>query len=136
MQNTDNSSRIFKFFLWVYALLYILAGFNHFRSPSGYCEIMPKWIPYHLFFVYLSGILEILFGIMLLFKRTRKLAGWFIISMLLAFLPVHIDMIQQAPFLLGTIKITPFIAWVRIPFQLFFMWWAWIYTKKKNDIRK
>ncbi|MFD2286046.1 DoxX family protein [Pedobacter petrophilus] len=132
MQNTDNSSRKFKFFLGIYALFYILAGINHFKSTEGYYAIMPNWIPAHQFLIYFSGILEISFGLMLLFKRTRKVAGWLIILMLLAFMPAHIFMIQKAPFMLGKIEITPLIAWIRIPFQVFFIWWAWIYTRKTD----
>jgi len=133
MQNTDNSSRAFKLFLWIYALLYILAGINHFRSTAGYYAIMPNWIPAHQFLIYLSGVLEIIFGIMLLFRQTRKASGWLIILMLIAFLPAHIYMIQKAPFMLGKIEITPLIAWIRIPFQAFFIWWAWIYTRKNDN---
>lgn len=132
MQNTDNTSFTFKIFLWVYALFYTVAGFNHFISTPGYYAIMTEWLPAHKFLIYLSGLLEITFGIMLLFKRTRKLAGCLIILMLLAFIPAHIYMIQKAPFMLKSFEITPFIAWIRIPFQAFFIWWAWIYTKKQK----
>lgn len=131
MQNTDNSSSTFKFFLWIYAILYILAGINHFRSTEGYDAIIPGWLPAHQFLIYLSGILELVFGAMLLFQRTRKVAGWLIILMLIAFMPAHIYMIQKAPFMLGGFEITPLIAWIRISFQLFFIWWAWLYTKKQ-----
>ena len=131
MHTTDNCSRIYRFFLWIYALIYILAGINHFRSTAGYSEIMPDWIPAHQFLIYLSGFLELILGALLLFKQTRKAAAWLIILMLLAFMPAHIYMIQKAPFLLGKIEITPLIAWIRIPFQVFFIWWAWIYTRKK-----
>lgn len=132
MQNTDNPSLAFKFLLWIYALFYISAGFNHFLSTQGYYAIMPEWLPAHKFLIYFSGFSEITFGIMLLFKPTRKLAALLIILMLLAFLPAHIYMIQKAPFLLGSIKITPFIALARIPFQALFIWWAWIYTKNRD----
>ncbi|MFC3560446.1 DoxX family protein [Pedobacter jamesrossensis] len=130
MQNTDKLSTTFKILLWIYALFYVLAGFNHFVSTEGYYAIMPEWLPSHKFLIYLSGILEIAFGIMLLFSRSRKLAAWLIILMLLAFMPAHIYMIQKAPFMLKSIEITPLIAWVRIPFQALFIWLAWIYTKR------
>jgi len=130
MQIIDKHSLAYKILLWIYALFYILAGFNHFISTAGYYAIMPEWLPAHKLLIYLSGVLEISFGTMLLFKRTRKHAAWLIILMLFAFLPAHIYMIQKAPFRLKTIEITPLIAWIRIPFQAIFIWWAWIYTKK------
>jgi uncharacterized membrane protein len=88
---------------------------------------MPKWLPAHAFLIYLSGMMEIVLGIMLLFSRTKKLAALFIILMLVAFLPAHIYMIQIAPFQLGKILVTPLIAWVRLPFQLLLIGWAWYY---------
>jgi uncharacterized membrane protein len=91
---------------------------------------MPKWLPAPGFLIYFSGILEIVLGILLLIKKTRKLAALLIILMLVAFLPAHIYMIQITPFMLGKISVTPLIAWVRLPLQLLFIGWAWYYYKK------
>jgi len=121
----------YKIFLWVYALFYILAGCNHFLSAAVYYGIMPKWLPAPGFLIYLSGALEIVFGFLLLFKKTRKLAAVLIILMLIAFMPAHIYMIQKAPFMLGKIMVTPLIAWLRLPFQVLFMGWAWYYYFKE-----
>lgn len=119
-----------KTFLWVYALFYVLAGCNHFLSTVVYYEIMPKWLPAPGFLIYFSGILEIILGFLLLFKKTRKPASILIILMLNTFLAAHIYMIQKAPFILGQIMVTPLIAWLRLPFQLLFIGWAWYYYKK------
>jgi len=129
MHNTDNRNIVFKTFLWIYGLLYILAGINHFISTPGYLTIMPKWLPAHVFLIYLSGLMEIVLGIMLLFSRTKKMAALLIILMLIAFLPAHIYMIQIAPFQLGKILVTPLIAWVRLPFQILLIGWAWYYYR-------
>ncbi|WP_051691714.1 hypothetical protein [Pedobacter borealis] len=58
--------------------------------------------------IYFSGILEIVFGVLLLIKRTRKLAAVLIILMLIAFMPTHICMIQKMLFIFGKILATPF----------------------------
>lgn len=118
------------FILWAYAIFYVLAGCNHFLSTAVYYVIMPKWLPVPGFLIYFSGIIEIVSGLLLLFAKTRKLAALLIILMLIAFLPAHIYMIQMAPFILGKILVTPFIAWARLPFQLLFIGWAWYYYKK------
>ncbi|MGM9475141.1 DoxX family protein [Pedobacter sp. GSP4] len=119
-----------KIFLWIYALFYVLAGCNHFLSTAVYYVIMPKWLPAPGFLIYLSGIIEIALGILLLFTKTRKYAAVCIILMLIAFLPAHIYMIQMAPFMLGKILVTPLIAWLRLPIQLLFIAWAWFYYVK------
>ncbi|TDG35426.1 DoxX family protein [Pedobacter changchengzhani] len=121
---------IFKVFLIIYSVFYVMAGINHFRATPAYLAIMPSWIPFHLSMVYLSGVIEILLGLGLLLRKTRVFAAWLIILMLLAFLPVHIDMIQKAPFMMGEKEITPFIAWIRLPIQAILIFWAWLYTKK------
>ncbi|SFA44330.1 Uncharacterized membrane protein [Pedobacter suwonensis] len=121
---------IYKIFLWIYALFYILAGCNHFLSTEVYYVIMPKWLPAPGFLIYFSGILEIISGLLLLINKTRKFAALLIIMMLIAFLPAHIYMIQQAPFMLGQILITPLIAWLRLPLQFLFIGWAGYYFKK------
>lgn len=129
MLNPDNRTFAYKLFLCIYAVFYIVAGINHFVSTDAYYAIMPKWLPAHSFLIFLSGAIEIILGIMLLFSKTRRLASISIILMLIAFLPVHIYMIQIAPFMLGKILVTPFIAWLRLPFQLLFIGWAWYYYR-------
>jgi uncharacterized membrane protein len=114
----------------VLILFYLAAGVNHFRSPDSYYRIIPPYIPYPVFVNILAGCFELLFGAMLIFPKTRRIAAWGIILMLLAFLPVHISMIGNAPLKLGNLLVTPFIAWVRlIVLQPLLILWAWWYTK-------
>ncbi len=122
---------IYIFFLWVYALFYALAGCNHFLSTAAYYVIMPDWLPAPGFLIYFSGLLEIILGLSLLFKKSRKIAAVMIILMLIAFMPAHIYMIQKAPFMLGQIRVTQLIAWLRLPFQLLFIGWARYYYFKE-----
>ncbi|MCZ4221693.1 DoxX family protein [Pedobacter rhodius] len=129
MHQADNRTFTFKLFLWIYAVFYILAGINHFISTAAYYVIMPEWLPAHGFLIYLSGIIEIVLGFLLLFSRSRKTASILIILMLIAFVPAHIYMIQKAPFMLGKILVTPFVAWARLPFQVLFIGWAWYYYR-------
>ncbi|KQS41879.1 DoxX family protein [Pedobacter sp. Leaf194] len=130
MHQTDNRTFTFKLFLWIYALLYVLAGLNHFISTDVYYAIMPEWLPAHSLLIYLSGIIEIGLGVLLLFSGVRKLAAILLIVMLISFLPVHMYMIQKAPFMLGKILVTPIIAWARLPLQALLIYWAFYYYNK------
>jgi hypothetical protein len=57
--------------------------------------------------------------------------------MLIAFLPVHISMIGDAPLQLGSLTVTPFIAWVRlVVLQPLLILWALWYTKKVKAKRR
>ena len=109
---------------------YLVAGANHFRDPSSYIKIIPGYIPYPHIFNLLAGFCEITFAILLIFVKTRAFAAWGIILLLIAFLPVHIKMIGDAPVQLGNLTVTPLIAWIRlIMLQPFLILWAWWYTK-------
>ncbi|MGY3054765.1 putative membrane protein [Pedobacter sp. UYEF25] len=119
----------YLFFLLLYAIIYVAAGANHFLATTAYASIMPPWIPAHIFLIYLSGVVEIILGILLAFKRTRKFAGILIVLMLIAYLPLHIYMLQIAPFMLGTIMVTKLIAWIRLPIQAVLIIWAVVYIK-------
>jgi uncharacterized membrane protein len=108
---------------------YLYAGVNHFRVPASYIRIIPHYIPFPVFINALSGILEILFGFMLIFKLTRRAGALGICLLLLAFLPVHIQMIIDAPFKLGTFTVTPLVAWLRLALQPMLILWAWWHAK-------
>jgi uncharacterized membrane protein len=107
-------------------LLYIAAGVNHFVHPGGYIKIMPPWLPWHEQLVLISGLAEILFALLLLFRITRRLAAWCIIALLIAVFPVNIQMMlnyyhENNPAL--------WIAILRLPLQIALIWWAWLFTK-------
>ena len=78
---------------------------------------MPPYIPFHEFFIYLSGFFEILFGFLLLFKKTRKFAGIGLIYLLVFVFPanVHLYLSEVAQ---KALSITQNDALIRLPFQL------------------
>gem|GEM_PF-348350 len=111
--------------LFLQAVLYIIAGSNHFWHPKAYLRIMPAYLPYHLPLVYLSGFFEISLGILLIFPRTRALAGIGIVLMLAAFIPIHLDMLIHAPMRVGGLTVTGPMAWGRLILQFVLMAWIW-----------
>lgn len=106
-------------------IFYAVAGANHFIHPDGYLKIMPRYIPYPSVMNIISGAFEIIFAVMLIFPVTRPAAGWLIILMLAAFMPVHFTMAFDAPLKVGSLWVTPAWAWARILFQPVLMYWAW-----------
>jgi uncharacterized membrane protein len=115
---------------------YLFAGANHFVHSNSYIHIIPRYIPFPKLMNVLAGGFEILFALMLISAKTRPAAAWGIILMLAAFLPVHIQMVIDAPFMLGTIHVTPFWAWARVLFQPVLMLWAWWYVKVNSKQRQ
>ncbi|GAA4328564.1 hypothetical protein GCM10023149_32650 [Mucilaginibacter gynuensis] len=117
-------------------LLYLAAGINHFINPDGYIRIIPAYLPAHSLLNLLAGGFEILFALLLIFKKTRQPAAWGIILMLIAFLPVHITMVADAPLQVGKLMVTPLIAWLRlVVLQPLLILWAWWHTKPLHKPR-
>jgi uncharacterized membrane protein len=111
---------------------YLYAGVNHFLNPVGYIRIIPHYIPLPKLVNYLSGMFEILFGLLLIAKISRPIGAIGICLLLIAFLPVHIQMIIDAPFKLGTFTVSPLVAWIRLALQPLLILWAWWYVKKDS----
>ncbi|NHA05000.1 DoxX family protein [Mucilaginibacter sp. HC2] len=108
---------------------YALAGINHFINPTSYYRIIPHYLPYPVVINIIAGAAEILLALLLIPTQTRPMAAYTIILMLIAFLPVHISMISDAPLRLGKLTVTPLLAWIRLMLQPVLMAWAWWYTK-------
>ncbi|MGI8951588.1 MAG: DoxX family protein [Chitinophagaceae bacterium] len=121
-----------KIGVYLMAIFYVFAGVNHFLHPEFYLQIIPPYFPAHETLNKLAGIAEISGGVLLIFPGTRNFAAWQIILMLLIFFTVHIYMIQKAPMQLGSLTVTPFIAWLRIPLQFILIFWAYNYTSSKK----
>lgn len=112
--------------LYFMAALYIAAGVNHFVNPKMYQDIMPRYLPYHLPLIYVSGIAEILFGVLLIPEATRSVAAWLIVALLIAVFPANVEMMITAWERKSSIL---WIAVLRLPLQLVLIWWAWLYTE-------
>lgn len=117
---------IHSFFLYLMSALYMAAGINHFIHPKFYLKIIPNWLPYHSLINYGSGVLEIVFALMLIPASTRVLGAWLIIGLLIAIFPANIKMCVDFYH-----KSHPqfWITVVRLPLQFVLIGWAWWYTK-------
>lgn len=118
--------------LYGMVVFYILGGYNHFNNPSFYIPLIPPYLAtWAVELNLISGFVEIVLGILLILKQTRKWAGWGIVLMLLAFIPSHIYFIERGNFSLGSFTMTPIISWIRLlVFQpLFILWALWVSRK-------
>ncbi|ACY16793.1 DoxX family protein [Haliangium ochraceum DSM 14365] len=112
--------------LWLMAAVYVGAGVMHFLRPEAYAAIMPDYLPWHMALIYLSGVAEIVLGIAVLVPRTRRLAAWGIIALLIAVFPANIHAAVEQVSIAGA---DPVINWYRLPLQAVFIAWAWWYTR-------
>jgi uncharacterized membrane protein len=82
--------------LKVLAGAFVTSGVVHLVRPETFEPIMPKVVPAHREVIYASGIAELLCAAGLLHPRTRKLAGWGSLAVLLAVYPANFKMAGDA----------------------------------------
>lgn len=117
---------LYSFGLYLMAAAYFLAGLMHFLKPKIYLKIMPPCLPAPLFLVYLSGFAESALALLLIFPNTRTLAAWGIIALLIAVFPANIQMYKMGG---GKFKMSDTALFIRLPFQVVLIFWAFIYTR-------
>jgi uncharacterized membrane protein len=111
-------------------LLFALAGLYHFVNPAFYLRMMPPYLPWHLFLVYLSGLCETALGLLLLVPKYTRLAAWGLIALLVAVFPANLNMAfnpQLFP------ELSPAALWLRLPLQALLI--AWVYWFTGSDRR-
>jgi uncharacterized membrane protein len=104
---------------------YILAGAMHFYQPKFYLRIMPPYIPFHLALVYISGAIEIIFGIFLLVPVFTSFAALGIIALLIAVFPVNVYHLTSTKRGRG---IARWVLYLRLPLQGVLIWWAYLFV--------
>ena len=115
-----------KVSLYIQVGFYLFAGVNHFIDPEFYLDLIPDYLPAHDFINQLSGIIEIVFGIGLFFKGSRKFSALGIIVMLLAFIPSHVYFIQIGSCVEGGLCVSEWVGWLRlILIHPLLILWAW-----------
>ena len=107
---------------WVMAVFYTVAGVNHFANPEFYSMMMPPLLPAPALLIALSGAAEIGLGLALTWKRSRRLAAYGVIALLIAVFPANIYMLYSGG------EGYHFPVWglvLRLPLQLVLIYWAY-----------
>jgi uncharacterized membrane protein len=105
------------------AAFFVAAGLAHFVRPSFYLEIMPPTLPRPLFWVYFTGLCEILGGVGVLIGPLRRAAGWGLIALLVCVFPANVHMLRQ--------ELSHGSSWrmaalgARLPLQFLLMYWVY-----------
>ncbi len=108
----------------------LLAGINHLVNPKIYKPLMPDYLPAHDQLILASGVVEIAIGAGSLVPAARRPAGKLGIATLIAFLPVHVFMLQKQEERFKKIPRAALIA--RFPLQAWMMWAVWDATHRAD----
>jgi uncharacterized membrane protein len=117
--------------LYLLSFAMTAVGVLHFVDPAPFMDIVPDYLPAPKALVLISGFFEILGGLGLLPKATRRAAGIGLVLLYIAVFPANLysAMYHIAP---GGAEISPVMLWVRLPFQLLFIAWALWVSKEEN----
>jgi uncharacterized membrane protein len=114
------------------AAFFAFAGVMHFTIPKSYEATVPPQSPVPpKEAVQISGVAELAGGLAILDPRTRPLARWWLIGLLLAVFPANIYMAVKPEEIRGldTEKVKPWMLWARLPLQPLMMLWVWRATR-------
>jgi uncharacterized membrane protein len=106
------------------ALIYLIAGVAHVRSPSGFLQITPAWVPWPETIIFLTGVSEIAGAIALAFvPRLRRAAGIALALYAVCVFPANINHAVNDIAVGGT-DLSWWYHGPRLAFQPLFVWWA------------
>ena len=66
----------------LFTLIFFLSGITHFTDVASYVRLMPEAIPFRVFWVLISGVVELAGAVMILTNRWPRLGGWLIVLFL------------------------------------------------------
>ncbi|MDP2540998.1 hypothetical protein CSC81_13610 [Tenacibaculum discolor] len=111
----------------------LFTALGHFLFTEGMSKMIPDFIPLKSTVTILTGVLEIVMAIGLLFPNYQKTTGWILIPFLLLMLPANIKAsLENLNYQTGTYDGKGlFYLWFRIPLQVFFIAWVYFSSLKK-----
>lgn len=120
-----------------FSSMLIFTGIAHFIFEEGMMRMLPDFIPFKIAIIYVTGILEILAAVVLLFPLYSRITGQLLIAFLICVLPAnifaamhHIDPVS------GSME-GPGLEYLffRIPLQLFFISWIYFFAIRNGNIK-
>jgi uncharacterized membrane protein len=105
--------------------LLVGAGIMHFVKSDFFLKIMPPYFPQPQLLVHISGVCEIVLGLLLLVPQYAHFAAWGIIALLIAVFPANIYLYQHQ----DIVPASPLVHLLRLPLQGLLILWAYGYTR-------
>jgi len=104
-------------------LFYLFAGISHFKNPSFFIKITPKWVPYPEKINIIVGVSEIFLALGMISEVTRPFSAIGIILLLILVFPANIYHLRKG--IKKNKNIIPLI--IRLPIQGLLIYWAYIF---------
>lgn len=111
-------------------IMLCFTAIGHFKFSKGMQLMIPDRIPFKQEIVFITGILEIVAGIALLFPTLRHGTGIFLIAFFILILPANIHAaLRRVDYQKNSFEGKgPGYLGFRVPFQIFLMLWVWYFS--------
>ncbi|QLK86538.1 hypothetical protein [Staphylococcus sp. 17KM0847] len=106
----------------IVALLFLTAGILHFKREENFRKIVPHYLPLRKEAVWITGIFEVMFGLLLIVKKPGYAFKHVMIAFLWAVFPANIYMARKK-LPLGDKSLPNKILYGRLPLQFVLMAW-------------
>jgi uncharacterized membrane protein len=109
----------------------LFTSIGHFIYSEGMTMMMPSFVPFARQLVWITGIMEICFAVLLLMPRMAAPAGTALIIFFILLLPANVFAALNNVDYIRANHEGPGIRYLffRVPLQLLFIFWTWYFTK-------
>ena len=108
------------------------SGTIHLTRPEIYTPIVPRILGHAEFFVFWSGILQIVAGLLMLVPPTRRWGAILTMAILVAVYPANVQMALDGPQPAGGWYAgSSLMLWLRLPVQPLLVYWAWTFVRNR-----
>ncbi len=112
------------------AVFIIFTGFSHFKFQKGMALMIPDFIPAKLFWVYVSGILEVAAGVGLMIPFLREFTAVLLIVFYILVFAANINSSRKKVNIFKGDYSGPGMAYLykeRLPMQIILIAWTWYF---------
>ena len=114
------------------AAMLVATGISHFTNTDQMVAMMPDFTPAKRELVYFTGVCELVAVVGLVWNKTARLASVLLIVFFVLVLPANIaGSLKSVNF--GGMEYGPLYLLLRVPMQLFFIWWVWYFGLKTRS---
>ena len=117
------------------AAAFLFFGVGHYAQTDAMVQMLPEFVPPRRPLIFATGLLEFAIALGIVLPRTRGLAGWAAIAVLILFFPSNIyAAINQTG--MGGHQWGPVYLWIRAPLQALLIGWAWCFVVRPGGPRQ
>lgn len=111
------------------SLFFVFTAIGHFIRNEEMAAMLPASVPNRIWVIYVTGVFEFLGAIGVWVAPLKKLTGFLLILLLLGVLPANVySAMNRVDF--GGHEAGPIYLLIRLPFQLFVIWWIYFATEQ------